>query len=77
MTQMEQKTYNWHRVYSSMPAPKQSPCVKCRLEDWCIDICPARAKWWDVCMERIRRKLPNTAKDIGKRNCDGSSRIIF
>lgn len=32
----------------------EDPCKKCSIRYYCDTICPARAKWWDVCMERLR-----------------------
>ena len=35
----------------------QEPCLKCSARDYCENICPARADWWDKQMEKIRRGI--------------------
>lgn len=40
--------------------PTEDPCVTCSLRYVCEEreeICPARAAWWDVCMEKLRGRL--------------------
>lgn len=44
----------WHEVYKSIPPPAQNPCAKCRTNGQCDKICPARAKWWDVVMKKLK-----------------------
>lgn len=63
MTPEEQRAYNRHRAYNSIPAPKENPCTKCRLDDRCHDICPARARWWDVFREKILKNGGNQNAD--------------
>lgn len=39
---------------------KEDPCTTCSIRYTCEEgeeICPARAKWWDVCMEELRGRL--------------------
>lgn len=42
-------TVTWSRQYHRTPAPVANPCPNCRSADKCTKICPARARWWDVC----------------------------
>lgn len=37
--------------------PTEDPCQKCSQNEFCDRICPARAAWWDVCMEKLRGRL--------------------
>lgn len=41
-------------IYLEMTA---DPCATCSVRYYCDTICPARAKWWDVCMEKLRGRL--------------------
>ena len=37
--------------------PKVNPCERCSVHDNCHHICQARAKWWDIQMEKLRKEL--------------------
>lgn len=34
---------------------KEGPCESCPCARRCDEICALRARWWDDCMERLRR----------------------
>lgn len=36
---------------------ENGPCAKCELEPGCDTICEARALWWDVRMEKLKRSM--------------------
>ena len=36
--------------------PTEDPCIACEQREFCDRICPARAKWWDVGMEKLRKR---------------------
>lgn len=38
-----------------LQTPEENPCDTCRNAPYCESICPLRAAWWDVGMERVRR----------------------
>lgn len=47
-------TPQWSRAYRSGEPPKSNPCDNCRVANKCTKICPARARWWDVCFGGYR-----------------------
>lgn len=47
-------TPQWSRAYRSGNPPKSNPCDNCRVANKCTKICPARARWWDVCFGGYR-----------------------
>lgn len=47
-------TPQWSRAYRSGNPPKSNPCNGCRVANKCTKICPARARWWDVCFGGYR-----------------------
>lgn len=48
-------TPQWARAYRSGNPPKSNPCDNCRVANKCSKICPARARWWDVCFGGYRK----------------------
>lgn len=43
-------------TYANTRPPRENPCVKCKKADNCKGICIARARWWDVCLEKAKKK---------------------
>ena len=37
--------------------PGKNPCRGCRWEETCDSICVARAKYWDDCLEKVRKGM--------------------
>ena len=37
--------------------PAKDPCELCSTREYCHSICHARARWWDVQMEKLRKEL--------------------
>jgi radical SAM protein with 4Fe4S-binding SPASM domain len=58
-------TEKWSEAYRKAKTPRQDPCLKCRTADYCTQICPAKAKYWD----KTRNKLKRMMNDVhGKRD---------
>ena len=36
---------------------QHSPCEQCKAESFCDRPCPARLRWWEAWMERIRKRM--------------------
>lgn len=57
MNDSERRRSNWEKKYHEMPVPQDNPCDHCRIADQCESFCPARARWWDVQMEKIKKEI--------------------
>lgn len=47
----------WSQGYAKTRAPTSDPCPTCRLDSVCVKFCPRKAKYWDLVMRKIKRKL--------------------
>ena len=44
-------------TYQNTRPPKSHPYKKCKNKDDCHKICIARARWWDIRMQKLRKEL--------------------
>ena len=55
-----QKAINGYaRKYQIQPTEAKDakdPCERCSSNEYCDTICPARAKWWDAQMEKLKKE---------------------
>ena len=45
-----------HQIDSDTKETAENPCDKCSAKDYCTNVCPARARWWDVQMEKLKKE---------------------
>lgn len=45
------------KTHQNTKDPKSNPCDTCKNKDHCSALCLARARWWDVQMEKIRKAV--------------------
>ena len=46
-----------HQIKPVTNSTEKNPCDLCSASDYCHSICPARAKWWDIQMEKLRKEI--------------------
>ena len=58
-----QKAINGYaKKYQAQLTKNENPCERCGINESCIHICKARAEWWDIQMEELRKEF-----DYGQR----------
>lgn len=46
-----------YQIQPTQNGPEKDPCERCGINDSCHWICNARARWWDIQMEKLRKEL--------------------
>lgn len=53
-----QKAINGYaKKHQAQLTKNENPCERCGINDSCHWICNARARWWDIQMEKLRKEL--------------------
>lgn len=46
-----------YQIQPSTIKAAKDPCEGCGRNEYCDNICPARAKWWDIQMKKLKEEL--------------------
>ena len=46
-----------YQIQPTKNGPEKNPCERCNINEKCHEICKARAMWWDVQMEKLRKEM--------------------